>query len=258
MAVWEDVELASPHNQGTCLPLVGDSDAQGDERNPKVNQQDVGGLSGEEKWRPDRIGAPEAREIRRGKQEGPSRRSRRGVEGDCPAHSGTGSLLSSQAGPLSTKAHPSLPAALVLGAQEGGWGDEERQVGGAFPDHRLQEKERRGGCLPCPLKPRKPAGLPGEVPCPLRPGVGVTPGPLMFLEPKSHLPQSPGPFPALWVLSIGPAHCPNLALAQVLPSTAMASPPLFFSFSSSFFLTIVVLMYLTVADSSIFLFLHSF
>ena len=71
-------------------------------------------------------------------------------------------------------------------------------------------EERRA--LPRPLEPRMPAGLPGEVPCPLRPGVGVTPGPLLFLEPKPHPPQPPGPFPDLWVLSIGPAHHPNLAL----------------------------------------------
>ena len=47
----------------------------------------MGVLSGEEKWRPDRIGITEAREIRRGRREGPSRRSRRGAEGDCPARS---------------------------------------------------------------------------------------------------------------------------------------------------------------------------
>ena len=63
-----------------------DSDAQGDGRNPKVNQYDVVGLRGQEKWRSDRIGAPEAGEIRRGKWEGLSRRSGRGVEGDCLAH----------------------------------------------------------------------------------------------------------------------------------------------------------------------------
>ena len=44
--------------------------------------------------------APEAREIRRCRREVPSGRSRRGEEGDCPDHSDTGSLLSSQAGPL--------------------------------------------------------------------------------------------------------------------------------------------------------------
>ena len=55
----------------------------------------MGGQSGEEKWRPDRISAPEAGKIRRGRQEGPSRRSRIGVEGIYPTHSGMESLLSS-------------------------------------------------------------------------------------------------------------------------------------------------------------------
>ena len=48
------------------------------------------GLRGEEKWRPDRIGASEAREIRRGRQEGLSGKSGRGAEGDCLAHWGRG------------------------------------------------------------------------------------------------------------------------------------------------------------------------
>ena len=73
MAVWENAELEFPHNQGTCQPLVGDSDAQGDGRSPKVKQQEVGGLRGEEKWRPDKIGAPEAGEIRRSRWGGPLR-----------------------------------------------------------------------------------------------------------------------------------------------------------------------------------------
>ena len=42
MAVWEDAKLASPHNLGTCWPLVGDPDAQGDGRNPQVNCQGSG------------------------------------------------------------------------------------------------------------------------------------------------------------------------------------------------------------------------
>ena len=90
-----------------------------------------------------------------------------------------------------------------------GWGDQERQVGGTL----REEQERSWGWRPHPLGPGEPAGLPGEVPCPLRPGVGGTPGPLLFLEPKPHPPEPPGPFPALWVLSIGPAHHPNLTLA---------------------------------------------
>ena len=38
MAVWEDEELASPHNYGACQLLVVDSDAKRDGRNPKVNR----------------------------------------------------------------------------------------------------------------------------------------------------------------------------------------------------------------------------
>ena len=40
----------------------------------------MGGLRGEEKWRPDRIGAPEVGEIRRSRREGPSRTGGGGEE----------------------------------------------------------------------------------------------------------------------------------------------------------------------------------
>ena len=43
-----------------------------------------------------------------------------------------------------------------------------------------EEQERSGGHLPCPLEPRKPAGLPGEVPRPLRLEAGRTTGPHLF------------------------------------------------------------------------------
>ena len=69
----------------------------------------MAGLTGE-KWRPDRIGDPEAAEIRRGGQE-----ERERSRGRFPSHSGPGSLLSSQANPLPSKA-PLPPAALVPGA----------------------------------------------------------------------------------------------------------------------------------------------
>ena len=59
MVVWEDTEFTSPHNWGTCRMLVGDLDTQGDGRNPQVNRKDMGGLRGEEKWRPDRTSTPE-------------------------------------------------------------------------------------------------------------------------------------------------------------------------------------------------------
>ena len=75
------------------------------------------------------------------------------------------------------------------------------------------------------LEPRMPAGLTGEVPCPLRPGVGATPGPLLFLESKPHPSQPPGPFIALWVLSIGPtlhSKCLSPTFFFLFP------PPLFY------------------------------
>ena len=88
-------------------------------------------------------------------------------------------------------------------------GDQERQAGGSLQDRR---RSRRGG-VPHPLESGKPAGLPGGVPCPLRPEEGGMPGTLLLLapsvQPKPHPQHLPGPFPALWVLSMGPAHHPN-------------------------------------------------
>ena len=123
-----------------------------------------------------------AREIRRGRCEEPSGRSERGAEGICATHWGPGSLLSYQASPLTSKALPS--------GHTGPEGIEGRpgrsgEAGRRGPP-RLEQQERKGGHLPHPLEPRKPAGLPGEVPCPLRPGVGGTPGSFRFLEPKPH------------------------------------------------------------------------
>ena len=210
MAVWEEEELASPHNQGACWPLVGDSEAQGDGRNPKMNRQDVGGLRGKEKWRPDKIGTPEAEDIRRGRQEGPSGKSRRGEEGDCPAHLGTGSLLS----PRPVPCPPSLPpphSRIGPGGIGGRLGRSGEAGGRGLP--RPEEQERRGAYFSQPIRAQEACWAPGEVPCPLRPGVRGTTGALLFLEPKPNPPQPPGPFPALWVVSIGPTHCPKLALA---------------------------------------------
>ena len=66
----------------------------------------------EEKWRPKRIGAPETREIRRGRWEGLfGKRERSG--GQSPDPLGMGSLLSSQAG---TPLQSPIQATWVLGA----------------------------------------------------------------------------------------------------------------------------------------------
>ena len=71
--------------------------------------------------------------------EGSSGRSRRGTEGDCPTHSDTGSLQSSQASSLPSKA-PRDPCT-GPGGTGGRPGDQERQAGGVLPDCRLGEEE---------------------------------------------------------------------------------------------------------------------
>ena len=119
-----------------------------------------------------------------------------------------GRLLSPQAGTPVSKPHPSCMGHGGIGGRQGRSGEAGRRG-----PHRPEKQERRRRHLPHPLEPKKPAGLPDEVPCPLRPGVGGTPGPLLFLELKPQPPQPSKPFPALWVLSIGPAHPPNLVLA---------------------------------------------
>ena len=144
MSVWEDVELASPHNQSACRPLMGDSDTQGDGRNPKVNRQNVGGLS-REKWRPDRIGAPEAR-------------GSGGAGGrDCPGRAGeeqrviTWSTWAREPAELPSWYPPSkAPSTLhgSLGAQDRGQGDQERQVGGGPSQIRGAGEERRAFAPP--------------------------------------------------------------------------------------------------------------
>ena len=133
------------------------------------------------------MGDPEAGEVRRGRQEEPSgRRERRGGQLLHPLGPGE---LAELPGRFPALQSP-IQAAWALGAEKGGRGDQEKQTEGA----NQVEQERSGGSLPHPLDPRKPAGLPGEVPCPLRPGVGGTPGPLLFLEPKPRPPQPPGLF----------------------------------------------------------------
>ena len=95
----------------------------------------MGVLSGEEKWRPDRIGITEAREIRRGRREGPSRRSRRGAEGDCPAHS----AWEPAELPGRSPALQDPPTRSSIGPGGIGGrprGEQERQVGGAGEETR--------------------------------------------------------------------------------------------------------------------------
>ena len=105
-------------------------------------------------------------------------------EGDCPAHWGRGSLLGSQFDALQSKA-PSRP--------HGSWGIGGRpgrpgEAGGRGPAGGAGEER---GCLPHPLRPSKPARVPGEVPCPLRPGWGASLGLFssLSLSSTSHSPQ---------------------------------------------------------------------
>ena len=166
MAVWEDAQLASPQSRapagcwwGTLTPK--------EMGRTQTEPVECRGLSGKEKWRPDRIGVPEAGDIRRGRWEGLSRKSRKGAESDHLAHSG-----GEPAGLLGEVPCPPKPPPGHVGP--GGMGG------------------------PRPLKHRKPAGLPGEVPHPLRPGVGVSRlGPFCSLSLSPTPPQPPGPFPAL-------------------------------------------------------------
>ena len=41
-AVWEDPKLASPHNEGTCRPVVKNTDTQGDGRDMMGGQRGGG------------------------------------------------------------------------------------------------------------------------------------------------------------------------------------------------------------------------
>ena len=110
MAVWEDTEhLPTTMAPAGCWWGTLTPRRQEESLSEPVGHGGTG--KGEEKWKPDKIGIPEAGEIRKGRWEGPSRKSGKGPEGDCPAHAGPGGLLSSQAGPMPSKAttHPPHP-----------------------------------------------------------------------------------------------------------------------------------------------------
>ena len=120
-------------------------------------------------------GAPEAGEITRGRRKGP-------VGGAGEERREIAPPTGAQEGCWAPRLVPTLQGNLPTGCIGPGGigrrlrGEQERQMGGAL----REEQERRRGCLPHPLKRGKLAGLPGEVPCPLRPGVGDTPWPLLF------------------------------------------------------------------------------
>ena len=106
-----------------CLPATGGRPWHPRRWEKRPSEQvGRGGTEGEEKWRPDRIHAPDPEEIRRGRQAGPSRRSRRGAESDrSPSPLGLGSLLSSQASPLPSKAPSRLPGRKAGEIRRGTW-----------------------------------------------------------------------------------------------------------------------------------------
>ena len=105
---------------------------------------------GEEKWRPDKISAPEAREIRRGKWEGLSGKSGRGAEGDCLACSGRGGCSAPKPLPPHPKPHPRHVGPGGIGGRPGRSG----VAGGRGHPGGAEEKQRgialptgaRGGC----------------------------------------------------------------------------------------------------------------
>ena len=149
------------------------------------------------------------------------------------------SLHGSQAGSSSFRGP--LQAMLVLGAQEGSRENRERQAGGALQDQRSR------GRLPRPLKPRKPVGLPGQVPHPLR--TETCRGPICSVEPK---PQPTRPLRA-FSSHVGLKHR-SYPLPKPRPclSPAPQNQGLFRLFFFLLFFTIVVLFYPPFVVSSIF------
>ena len=122
-----------------------------------------GDWGGEEKWKPEKIGAPEAGEIRRGRWEGLSGKSERGPEGDCLAHSGWGACWDPK--PVSdSKAPPSLRGSwghrrgtgeIRSGRWEGPSRKSRREVEGDCPAH-----SDMGSLLSSQASP-----LPSKAPC---------------------------------------------------------------------------------------------
>ena len=188
-------------------------------------------LRGEEKWRLDRTGVPEGW-LRRGRGSHAWRDSqgfgsgkvafllpnrlgnsawlsgrvlcRKEQRALAPPTQVQGDCLAPRLVPCTPKAPPGHMGPGGIGGRPGRSGEAGRRV-----PPRLEEQKREGHLF-CPLEPRKLAGLLGGVPHPLRPEAG---GPFCSVKPKPHLPYTPPTFPALWVLSIGPAHCPNLTPA---------------------------------------------
>ena len=195
----------------------------------------------------------EAGKIRRGRREGPSRRSWAGEKQRAIASPTRAQGACWAPRPISCPPKPS-PGCIAP------WGhrreDREIRRGRQEGPSQTEEQERRGGRLPCPLKPRKPSGLPGEAPRPLRPGMrsNLRPFGSLSLSPTPHSPQ--GLFQPCGSWALAPPTAQNSPFLRPCPPQPRPSPPPF-SFFLFFFFTIVVLLYLPVVDSSLFLFLYS-
>ena len=131
---------------------------------------------GEEKWRPDRTGAPEGW-LRRGRGSH-AWRDPQGLRWGgwsapsvSPDQSAREVCLALRPGPTPSEA-PSRPH-WSCGCREEAGGEQERQAGEVLGDW------RRAAEGVCPTH-TSPAGLPGGVPHPLRPEAGGMPGPLLF------------------------------------------------------------------------------
>ena len=102
------------------------------------------GMRREEKWRPDRISAPEASEIRRGSREGLSGKSKRGV--DLPTQDGEPAELPGRYPPPKPTPRPGgswrhrkEAREIRRGRRKGPSGRNRREEEGVCPTHSTQE-----------------------------------------------------------------------------------------------------------------------
>ena len=191
----------------------------------------MGGLRGEEKWRLDRTGTPEGR--LRGGRGCHAWRDARGLRPGGSALSASPVQSPGKSALLFSRVlHPQKPTLGHVGP--GGVGGRLGENSGGRQEGLSRTRgagEEQRAAAP-PTQAGKPTGLPGGVPCPLRPEACL--GPFCSVVPKPHTPHPPGPFPVLWVLSIGPAHRPNHPLPKYRPPQPRPFPPFFF-FSSPLF-----------------------
>ena len=117
------------------------------------------GPRGEEKWRPEKISSPEAREIRKGRWEGLSRKSGRGAEGNCLTHSAGESAELPSWSPLPPKPHQGHVGPGGIGRRPGRSG----VVGGRGHPGGAEEKQRT---IAPPTQAQGACRAPRLIPCP--------------------------------------------------------------------------------------------